>query len=156
MENGITNQNWQIVSEIELIYKTKVKASERPLIISSRSAYELVLSTWNPNKIEFIEQFKILLLNNSNKVLGLYELSSGGITGTVVDLRLIFSAALKANATALIMIHNHPSGKLIASEADKAITQKVKSAGILLDISILDHLIITQEGYFSFADDGIL
>jgi DNA repair protein RadC len=156
MENGITNQNWQIVSEIELIYKTKIKPSERPLIQSSRSAYELVLSTWNPDKIEFIEQFKILLLNNSNKVLGLYELSSGGITGTVVDLRLIFSAALKANATALIMIHNHPSGKLIASEADKAITQKVKSAGILLDISILDHLIITQEGYFSFADDGIL
>jgi DNA repair protein RadC len=156
MENGITNQNWQIVSEIELIYKTKVKASERPLIQSSRSAYELVLSTWNPDKIEFIEQFKILLLNNSNKVLGLYELSSGGITGTVVDLRLIFSAALKANATALIMIHNHPSGKLIASEADKTITQKVKAAGILLDISILDHLIITQESYFSFADDGIL
>lgn len=76
MENAITNQNWQNVSEIELIYKTKVKASERPLIKSSRSAYEIVLSTWDSNKIEFIEQFKILLLNNSNKVLGLYELSS--------------------------------------------------------------------------------
>lgn len=156
MENGITNQNWQTVSEIELIYKTKVKASERPLIKSSRSAYEIVLSTWDPNKIEFIEQFKILLLNNSNRVLGLYELSSGGITGTVVDLRLIFGAALKANATALIMAHNHPSGKLIASEADHSITQKVKAAGKLLDIAVLDHLIVTPENYYSFADDGTL
>lgn len=156
MENGISNQNWQTVSEIELIYKTKVKASERPLIKSSRSAYKIVLSTWDPNKIEFIEQFKILLLNNSNRVLGLYELSSGAITGTVVDLRLIFGAALKANATALIMAHNHPSGKLIASEADHSITQKVKAARKLLDIAVLDHLIVTPENYYSFADDGTL
>jgi DNA repair protein RadC len=156
MEATMTNQNWKIVSEIELIYKTKVKASERPHIVSSQSAYNLVIQTWDTNKIEFIEQFKILLLNNGSKVLGLYEVSSGGITGTVVDLRLIFGAALKANATALIMIHNHPSGKLVASDADKAITQKVKAAGKLLDIAILDHLIVTPENYYSFADDGAL
>ena len=152
----MTNQNWQIVSEIELIYKTKVKASERPQIKTSRSAYEILLSAWDPNKIEFIEQFKILLLNNNSSVLGFYELSSGGITGTVVDLRLIFAAALKANATALIMAHNHPSGKLMASESDLSITQKVKAAGRLLDITVLDHLIITPDNYYSFADDGVL
>jgi DNA repair protein RadC len=100
MESTMTNQNWKIVSEIELIYKTKVKASERPRIVSSQSACNLVIQTWDTNKIEFIEQFKIILLNNGSKVLGLYEVSSGGITGTVVDLRLIFGAALKANATA--------------------------------------------------------
>ena len=156
METAMTNQNWKIVSEIELIYKTKVKASERPQIKSSRDAYQIVVSSWDHNKIEFFEQFKILLLNNDSKVLGLYEVSPGGITGTVVDLRLIFGAALKANATGLIMIHNHPSGKLLASEADKAITQKIKSAGKLLDIAVLDHLIITPENYYSFADDGVI
>ncbi|PKB18357.1 RadC family protein [Flavobacterium sp. 5] len=156
MENHGKNQKCLTVAEIELHYKTKIKASERPQIISAKSAYEIALQIWNPNTIELFEEFKILLLNNSNKVLGAYEVSSGGITGTVVDVRLIFSAALKANTSAIIMIHNHPSGKLIASEADKNITAKVKAASKILDIQLLDHLIITQEGYYSFADDGIL
>lgn len=150
------NQNWQAVSEIELIYRTKIKASQRPQIKCSRDVYKLVLSTWNPDTIELFEQFKVLFLNNSNRALGIYEISSGGITGTVVDLRLIFSAALKANATALAMIHNHPSGQLKASEADQQITRKVKEAGKLLDIILLDSLIITPESYYSFADEGAL
>jgi DNA repair protein RadC len=150
------NQNWQNVSEIELIYRTKVKASERPQIKCSRDAYQVVLSTWDPNKIEFIEQFKVLFLNQASRALGIYELSTGGITGTVADLRLIFSAALKANAIALMIIHNHPSGQLRASEADNYITRKIKEAGKLLDITLLDSLIITPESYYSFADDGTL
>jgi DNA repair protein RadC len=150
------NQNWQTLSEIELIYKTKVKNSERPQIKSSKDAYILMLSAWDCNKIEFFEQFKVLLLNHAHKALGIYEISSGGIAGTVVDLRLIFSAALKANATSLMMIHNHPSGNLTASEADKQITRKVKEAGRLLDITLLDSLIITSESYYSFADEGAL
>ncbi|MGO4771115.1 JAB domain-containing protein [Flavobacterium sp. W22_SRS_FK3] len=150
------NQNWQNVSEIELTYKTKVKNSERPQIKSSKDAYKLVLSAWDHNKIEFFEQFKVLLLNQAHKALGIYEISSGGIAGTVVDIRLIFSSALKANATSLMMIHNHPSGNLIASEADKQITRKVKEAGRLLDITLLDSLIITAESYYSFADEGAL
>ena len=156
MENAKRTSSWNKVSEIELVYKTKVKASERPKIRSSRDAYEILLSSWDPNKIEFFEQFKILLLNQSYRVLGIYELSSGGITGTVVDLRLIFSAALKANATALMMVHNHPSGNLAASEADRNMTLKVREAGRLLDIALVDSLIITAEGYFSFADQGSL
>jgi DNA repair protein RadC len=150
------NQNWQNVSEIELIYKTKVRNSERPQIKSPKDAYKLALSTWDYNKIEFFEQCKVLYMNQAHKVLGIYEISSGGIAGTVVDLRLIFSAALKANATSLIMIHNHPSGNLTASEADKQITKKVKEAGKLLDITLLDSLIITPESYYSFADEGAL
>ena len=150
------NQNWQTVSEIELIYKTKVKNSERPQIKSSKDAYKLVLSAWDHNKIEFFEQFKVLLLNQAHKALGIYEISSGGIAGTVVNFRLIFSAALKANATSLMITHNHPSGNLAASEADKNINKKIKEAGRLLDITLLDSLIITTESYYSFADEGAL
>lgn len=156
METSKTLQNWNQVSEIELIYKTKVKASERLYIGTSKDVYRLALQCWNPDTIEFFEQFKILLLNQSNKVLGVYEVSSGGISGTVVDLRLIFAAGLKANAVSLIMVHNHPSGQVKPSEADRQITRKVKEAGSLLDISLLDHLIITPETYYSFADDGAL
>lgn len=151
-----TNQNWQMVAEIELIYKTKVKASDRPQIKSSKDAYKLMLSTWDMDKIELFEEFKILLLSQAYKALGIYEISRGGITGTVVDLRLIFSAALKANATCLMMVHNHPSGRTLASEADKQITRKVREAGKLLDITLIDSLIITPEQYYSFADDGAL
>jgi DNA repair protein RadC len=156
MKAAKEKQDWKIASEIELIYKTKIKASERPHITSSKTAYQLALSIWNMNTIEFFEQFKILLLSRSNKVLGVYEVSSGGTSGTIVDLRLLFAAALKANATALIMIHNHPSGKVIPSAIDKLITKKAKEAGTILDIYVLDHLIITSESYYSFADEGAI
>lgn len=156
MKNTAENSNWQIVSEVELIYRSKVKSTERPHITSSRFAYNLVVNSWDPNKIEFFEQFKILLLNQSNKVLGIYEVSSGGISGTVVDIRLIFSAALKAVASGIIMIHNHPSGRVVPSDPDRYITRKVAEAGKLLDIKLMDHLIITPESYYSFADDGAL
>jgi len=156
METSKILQNWNQVAEIQLVYKTKVKASERPYISSSKTVYQLALQFWNPDTIEFFEQFKVLLLNQSNKVLGLYEVSSGGIAGTVVDLRLIFAAALKANAVSLIMIHNHPSGQTRPSGADIQITRKVKEAGKILDVTLLDHLIITPETYYSFADEGAL
>ncbi|MDX4973928.1 JAB domain-containing protein [Myroides odoratimimus] len=156
MESTVLNNNWLVASEIELIYKSKVKASERPKIVSSQSAFEIALKAWDENKIELLEQFKVLMLSNSNAVLGVLEISSGGITGTVVDLRLIFAALLKAKATAFILVHNHPSGKLNPSEADKQITAKIKQASQVLDITLLDHLIITSESYYSFADEGVL
>ncbi|MCC9063624.1 JAB domain-containing protein [Flavobacterium piscisymbiosum] len=151
-----STKNWQMVSEVELVYKTRVKASERLQIKSSKEACNLLQSTWDQGKIEYFEQFKILFLNHSLKVLGLYEMSSGGITGTIVDIRMIFSAALKANATNLMIAHNHPSGNTTPSEADKAITKKIKQAGEILDIKLLDHLIITSESYYSFTDNGAL
>lgn len=154
METSKKLQNWNQVAEIELVYKTKVKASERPFINSSKTAYQLAIQSWNPDTIEFFEEFKILLLNQSNKVLGMYEVSSGGIAGTSVDLRLIFAAAIKANAVSLIMIHNHPSGQVKPSDADKQITNKVREAGNIIDVKLLDHLIITPETYYSFADEG--
>jgi DNA repair protein RadC len=102
------------------------------------------------------EEFWVIYLNNSNKVLFKEQLSKGGLTGTLVDVRLVFKKAVELYATAVILCHNHPSGKLQASNADKSITNKLKLAGETLDIKVLDHLIITENAYFSFADENIL
>ena len=101
------------------------------------------------------EEFWIIYLNNSNKVISKSQLSKGGITGTLVDVRIVFKTALEMGATALILCHNHPSGTLIPSDADKQITKKLKLAGDSLEIKVLDHLIVTETSYFSFADEGI-
>ncbi|WP_282044233.1 RadC family protein [Winogradskyella flava] len=102
------------------------------------------------------EEFWILHLNNSNKIIHKNQLSKGGITGTLVDVRLVLKNALETGATALILCHNHPSGTLKPSQADKDITQKLKMAAQSLDIKVLDHLIVTDKAYFSFADENIL
>ena len=102
------------------------------------------------------EEFWIIYLNNSNKVLRKQQLSRGGMTGTLVDVRIVMKQALEEGATSIILAHNHPSGTLRASQADKSITQKMKAAGELLDVKVLDHLIVTEHAYFSFADEGIL
>ena len=102
------------------------------------------------------EEFWIIYLNNSNKIISKEQLSKGGITGTIVDSRIIMKNAVRHGATALILAHNHPSGTLRPSESDKSVTKKLKMAGETLDIKILDHIIITQQSYFSFADEGLL
>jgi DNA repair protein RadC len=101
------------------------------------------------------EEFWIVYLNNSNKIISKSQLSKGGITGTLVDVRLVFKTALEMGATGLILCHNHPSGTLIPSDADKQITRKLKLAGDSLEIKVLDHLIVTETNYFSFVDEGI-
>ena len=148
---------WMQVAEIELIYKSKVKASERPKVTTSHDAFKLFKQNWDENKIEFIEQFKVLFLNRSNKVLAIFELSTGGVTGTVADPKLVFAAALKLNACNIILCHNHPSGSLKPSQADEALTRKIKEAGRYLDLPVIDHLIISgEDNYYSFADEGLL
>ena len=102
------------------------------------------------------EEFWILYLNNSNKVIQKHQLSKGGITGTLVDVRLVLKKAIEVNAVSIILAHNHPSGTLKPSAADKAITQKLKTAAQSLDIKVLDHLIVTEKAYFSFADKNLL
>lgn len=122
-------------------------------ITSSRTVFELMLPLLGdlPH-----EEFWVIYLNNSNKILHKTQISKGGITGTVVDTRIIFKIALEQYATSVILTHNHPSGTLKPSEADRQITRKLKAAGGHLDIAVLDHIIITESGYFSFADEGIL
>ena len=101
------------------------------------------------------EEFWVLFLNNSNKIISKSQLSKGGMTGTIVDVRLVFKLALENGATGLILCHNHPSGNLQPSKADKEITKKLKAAGESLDVKVLDHLIITETKYYSFVDEGI-
>ena len=129
------------------------EALEKMKISSSVSVFELM----QPRIGELPhEEFWILYLNNSNKVLQKNQLSKGGITGTLVDVRLVLKNAIELAATGIILVHNHPSGTLKPSEADKQLTQKLKSAGESLDIKVLDHVIITEKSYFSFADDNLL
>jgi len=100
------------------------------------------------------EEFWVLYLNNANEVLSKYQLSKGGITATLVDVRLLFKKAIEMSAVAIVICHNHPSGTLNPSREDKQITKKIKDGGLSLDIKLLDHLIITEKSYFSFADNG--
>ncbi|MGB8704895.1 MAG: JAB domain-containing protein [Gillisia sp.] len=145
------------VNEIAIRYSGCLKGNSLPKITGSQSAADLAFSQWNKDTIELHESFKVLLLNNANKVKGIYELSNGGITGTLVDIRILFAVLLKSLTTAVILLHNHPSGTLKPSEADKNLTRKISNAGELLDIKVLDHLILSPEGtYFSFADNGLL
>jgi len=145
------------VNEITISYKEGIPALFWRKISSSQDAADLLFQHWDKRTIHVHESFKVVLLNNSNKVKGIYHLSKGGITGTLVDLRILFAVVLKSLSVAIILTHNHPSGTLKASEADRKITEKIKKAGELLDIKVLDHLIITSNGeYYSFADEGIL
>jgi DNA repair protein RadC len=132
--------------------KRAEEAVELKKISSSRMTFELMQPIIGelPH-----EEFWVLYLNNSNKVLSKSQQGKGGITGTLVDVRLVFKTALEIGATALILCHNHPSGSLIPSEADKKLTQKLKVAGQNLDIHVVDHIIVTENGYFSFADENI-
>lgn len=144
------------VAEIELIYKSKVSQSKRPQITTSKSAFNILHQHWDANKIGLMEQFKILLLNNANRVLGIYDMATGATTGVTVDICLVITAALKANARGIILSHNHPSGNLRPSDADRNLTKSIQTATQLLNIRLLDHLILSDEGYYSFADEGEL
>ncbi|WP_282117148.1 JAB domain-containing protein [Cellulophaga baltica] len=145
------------VNEIKISYKERIPAPFRQQISSSQDASALVFEHWNKNTIALQESFKVVLLNNSNKVKGIYQLSQGGITGTMIDLRILFAVVLKTLSVGIILTHNHPSGKLLPSEADKRITEKIKKAAALFDVKVLDHLIITPNGeYYSFADNCLL
>ena len=144
------------VAEIQLSYKSKVKPSLRPKVTGSKDVYEILSKYWDENKIEFVEQFKVLLLNRANRVIGIYEVSSGTTVSTLADPKSIFVAALKGNACGVILAHNHPSGNLSPSQADMNLTKDMVSAGKFLHIPVLDHVIITSEAYFSFADEGLL
>ncbi|APD07538.1 UPF0758 protein [Flavobacteriaceae bacterium UJ101] len=142
------------VSEIEISYKSK--AQENVVIRNSNDVYDLILSKWNKDIIEYQEEVKLLLLNKSNKVLGTVDLAKGGTTGCIVDIKIIVAIALKTNSHGIILIHNHPSGNLNPSIRDRDITEKLQKACNYLDLKLLDHLIISNNGYFSFADKELL
>ncbi|MAY84204.1 MAG: DNA repair protein [Flavobacteriales bacterium] len=142
------------IQEIELKYKASRQPSTR--VSCSDDAYKILMSIWDQNLIELQEEFKLLLLNRANAVLGHYSLSKGGISGTVADARLIFATGLKTASSSIILAHNHPTRNLKPSSADILLTRKLVKAGKLLDIMVMDHLIISTDGYFSFADEGLI
>jgi len=143
-----------IITALELGKRRRLeKALEIKKITSSKSVYELMQPLLGDLKHE---EFWVLFLNNANTVLSKQCLSKGGLTGTLVDTRLVFKPALSQLATGIILCHNHPSGTLKPSNSDKQLTQKITEAGQTLDIKVLDHLIITEKAYFSFADEGLI
>jgi DNA repair protein RadC len=147
-------QNEQ-VAEIEISYRPAV--SSKPIVTSSLDAYNAVVPFFPTKTIAIQEKFVAMYLNRANRVLGVFELSKGGITGTVVDIRLLISVALKVAASSIILAHNHPSGNLQPSSSDRQLTDKIKSACNLFDVTLTDHLIISpNETFLSFSDEGFI
>lgn len=142
------------VSEIQVSYKPNKIVSSK--IATSFDAVQIIRKFWNEETIEMQEEVKVILLNNSNCVLGIYNLSKGGITSSLVDIRLVLSVALKCLAQGIILVHNHPSGNLKPSSADLDIVKKLKESCKIMDINLFDSIIITKESYMSFADDGLV
>ena len=143
------------VAEIQVSYRPAI--SNKPVIKSTFDAYIVLNEFFPEDKIALQEMFVVAYLNRSSRVIGVYELSTGGITGTVADVRLILGTALKVAATSLIIAHNHPSASLVPSRQDIDLTLKVKEAARFLDLTVMDHLIITWENrYYSMADEGII
>lgn len=142
------------VAEIKVSYSTN--KADKIKLTNCMETFEFIISQWNLDIIEFQEECKIILVNRANFVLGIYELSKGGISGTVVDVRIILSVALKCNASGIILVHNHPSGNMTPSESDKKITRKLYQACDLLEIVLIDHFIVCKEKFYSFKQDGFI
>lgn len=147
--------NTHFVQEVEVVYKPRRDAGERVQIYSSRDVYSYARRLFE-NFMLHHEEVWVMMLNSAMKVIGVSQVAKGGITETTVDVRIIFQTALMANATGIILIHNHPAGKLMPSLQDKGLTKKIEDAGKIMDIKLLDHIIVTQDGFFSFADEGFL
>ena len=138
-------------NEVQVTYHTKQLG---PKLRSSRDTYEFLIDRWE--NIDFCEKLYVILLNRTNNVKGVAFFSEGSIGGTVADPKKIFQIALKAVACGLILCHNHPSSDPRPSKADLKLTQKCKEAGLFLDLPVIDHIIVTKDSYFSFADEGLM
>jgi DNA repair protein RadC len=153
-ERSRLNENQ--LREIEVVYHPAKNDCIVNKISSSRDANTIFKAVYSPDRIEFIEEAYVLYLNRANKILGVYHLSKGSTTGTIMDIKHILAVALKSNASGIIISHNHPSGNLTPSKSDLGITQKLKDACDIMEISLLDHLILAVDGYYSMADEGDL
>ena len=143
-----------IVSEVELTYKNNVPYNQRQKISNSQGAYEILTNLFPENTMDYRETFIVLYLNRANQVLGYSVISQGGTSNTTVDIKMIIQTALLANASCIMLAHNHPSGNVQPSSDDNKITKRIMEAAKLFDITVLDHLIITSENYYSFTDNG--
>lgn len=143
-----------IVSEVALSYKNRVPYNQRQKVITSHGAYEVLTNIFPADTIDFRETFIVLYLNKASQVLGYSIISEGGTASTVVDTKMVIQTALLANASCILLAHNHPSGNLRPSIEDNRLTKRVEEAARLFDIKVLDHLIVTSESFYSFSDNG--
>jgi len=153
MENQTNLFAGNLVSEVELNYKSKRPLSQMKKISNSTESVEIFRAMWS-NKMDYIEEMTMIGLNRGCKVIGFFKISIGGTAATVVDTKIVLQAALLMNAHAIILCHNHPSGNYEPSNADIKLTEKLKQAALLLEINLLDHIILTNESFYSFADQG--
>lgn len=144
------------IAEVKVSYTNKVKAKDRVQVKTSKDAYNAVRSLYDEDTIDYVESSHVLLLNYANQIIGKKLLSTGGTNSCIVDVKVIAQISLSTNAHAIILTHNHPSGNLSASQQDRDITHKVKNALDLFDIRVLDHIIVTSDGYMSMADEGLM
>lgn len=142
-----------IPAQVEIIYSNNL-SSEPMKITSSNDAFKLLQSIYNPKKVDYKEFFYVVLLNNAHFVLGVSNISIGNEKGTVVCIKEIFQLALLSNANKILISHNHPSGNLNPSEADNRITNQIRQACKFFDMELLDHIIFTSKGFYSYADNG--
>ena len=144
------------VAEISLTYRPQIRPMDRPQVSTAKEAYQVLLSAWDKGKIEFIEEFKVILLNRNKRVLGIYTVTTGGLSECLVDTKLVFASALLGCATDIILAHNHPSGNKHPSVNDYRLTKQLREAGRVLGIEVVDHIIVTPDDYYSFADEGVI
>ena len=144
-------ENLFAFNEIGITYTSKGLG---PRIASAKQVYDLLLPNWLD--VDYVESFYVALINRGSLLIGISKISIGSVSGTVADPKKIFQTALKANASGVILAHNHPSGQRQPSQGDKKITEKCVQAGKFLDLLVMDHIIVTRYGYFSFAEEGLL
>jgi DNA repair protein RadC len=144
------------IPEFKIGLKKKGSFEEMFPVERPENAADFCRKCFDSDMIDWKEEFIVIALNRANKAIGFYKISSGGITGTVADPRVIFQFALLCNASTIILSHNHPSGNKKPSEGDREITHKVAEVGRLLDIKVLDHIIVTSEGYYSFSENDLI
>lgn len=142
------------IAEIKVSY-TPMKFSKNK-IRNSKDIFQIGLQIWNKDTIEMQEEVKVIFLNRACEIIGFYELSKGGMSGSIIDIKLLMSVALKCLVSNIIIVHNHPTGNLTPSVADKNVTNEIKNACSYLDMKLLDHIIISNDDFYSFSDDGKL
>ena len=142
------------VAEVGLTYKNRVPKKDRKQVLDSYTAYKILKESFSDDTIDYRETFKVLYLNHNCQVFGCSTISEGGITNTLADVRMILQGALLTNATGMILAHNHPSGSIRPSRQDDALTRKIVEAANLMDIKVNDHIILTNEEFYSYCDEG--
>lgn len=144
------------VAEVELVYRSKVNPSDRIKVTTSDHFATLFRSIWNPDRMELVEEFKVIYLNRGCRVLGAFALSSGGLSNTIVDVKLVILAGLRLHCSYICLCHNHPSGNTKPSKNDEYLTNQINMAAGFFNMKLIEHIILTKDSYYSMSDDGLI